>query len=321
MSLLNQSLTEALSKDDSLVIVAIGTGTCSNAHRGANRRRPPAFLVKLNKSYLLLDCGEGTRLALGDLGIDHGLVTHVAITHTHPDHCVLPQFIQSKYCADLFTRGQEQVPGVNELTIYMPRPFLQGSASSHIPPFRQVWAWHVPEDPEYWSDFKPEFKALDHGDLYPIGQGIMELTAFPVYHGFGNHPAMGLRVRTTQGTVVYTGDCGFDEELIAKVQDADLLIADCSTPISKEYEGGYGHMGPQQCGRLAREAGVKSLWMTHYTGVNSAEEMEGVARATGFKGSVLAVTDGYHQSFSALLSVYALAAAVSPALGSELRFF
>ena len=57
----------------------------------------------------------------------------------------------------------------------------------------------------------------------------------------------------------------------------DLLIADASTRVGEGYEGGYGHMDPAQCGRLARDVQADTLWMTHYTGLDSAKLMRKAA--------------------------------------------
>jgi ribonuclease BN (tRNA processing enzyme) len=51
-------------------------------------------------------------------------------------------------------------------------------------------------------------------------------------------------------------------------------------------------MSPKQCGELALRGNVKTLWLTHYTGLDTAVAMEEAVRATGYAGTVMAATDG-----------------------------
>jgi ribonuclease BN (tRNA processing enzyme) len=118
------------------------------------------------------------------------------------------------------------------------------------------------------------------------------LKAVSVYHGFGRHPAMGFRLTTPWGVVAYTGDSGVCEGVRVLAQSADLLISDCQTRVGQEYTGGYGHMGPKQCGDLALKAGAKRLWLTHYHDFDSAEVMLAEVRSAGYFGEAKLAQDG-----------------------------
>lgn len=264
-----------------LRVTAIGTGICSNAHPGHGGRRPPAFLLSYDKTLLLLDCGEGTRFALGEMGISHHEIKYVAVTHGHPDHSVLPQFIQSALCGRAF--NQLPVQTDDRLRVFLPEPLAKS--------FDEVWRWSNSEETDLKGVFSTEIAGLANGSTFVIANGI-SLTGFDVYHGFGKHPAMGYRVTTSAGTVVYTGDAGFTEQLAKDCDGADLLIADCSTRIGEDYVHGYGHMTPKQCGELAKRAGVKTLWMTHYSGLDSEASMIEDAKTSGYTGTVIVATDG-----------------------------
>jgi ribonuclease BN (tRNA processing enzyme) len=103
---------------------------------------------------------------------------------------------------------------------------------------------------------------------------------------------MGFRLETPQGVVAYTGDSGVCEGTRVLAQSADLLIADCSTRVGQEYTGGYGHMGPRQCGDLALKAGVKKVWLTHYYDIDSPDVILAEVRAAGYFGDVVLAHDG-----------------------------
>lgn len=268
----------------SLKIIALGTGVCVNGCIPGPFRAPPGFLVDYNGNLLLLEASEGIRMRIEQAGYDYSKIAHLAITHAHPDHAALPQFIQSKLCRALWCGPG---PGVSDLTIYMQETFVPG--------FEQVWAWHQPENGNKSNAFPDKFKfqvqAIRGGWKEEIFSGLT-LSAFGVYHGFGQHLALGYRIECKEGIVVYIGDAGLTDSLFVQSEKADLLITDCAARLGQEYTGGYGHMGPKQGGELAYRGQVKELWLTHYEGFDTPQAMEAECRKSGFAGKLKVATDG-----------------------------
>lgn len=264
-----------------LRVVSLGTGVCADTPHTKSTRQPPGFLVSVDDLHLLFDCSEGVRFRLKQSGVDISHVTHVAVSHAHPDHAALPQFIQSKFCRHLF--GDHDERGT-KLRIFLPKTLARD--------FPQVWNWHQPEnDGGYWKEFAPEIVGMEDGFEEDIAPGVT-LKAVDVYHGYGRHPAMGFRVVTPYGIVAYTGDSGVCEGVRVIAQSADLFIADCSTRVGQEYTGGYGHMGPRQCGDISLKSGAKRLWLTHYYDYDTPEAMLAEVRAAGFFGEAKLAHDG-----------------------------
>lgn len=264
-----------------LDVIALGTGVCSDTPNTKSTRQPPGFLVTVDGLHILFDCSEGIRFRLKQAGIDIFDVRHVFVSHAHPDHAALPQFIQAKFCSLLFCGPHARGP---QLRVYLAKMLARD--------FPQVWNWHQPEnDGGYWKEFSPELIGMDDGFEEEIAPGI-SIKALNVYHGFGRHPAMGFRLTTPYGVVVYTGDTGVCEGARILAQSADLLIADCSTRVGQEYTGGYGHMGPKQCGDLALKSGAKRLWLTHYFDFDTPEVMVAQVREAGFFGETKLAADG-----------------------------
>jgi ribonuclease BN (tRNA processing enzyme) len=265
----------------SLNVIALGTGVCTDTPHTKTTRQPPGFLIQVDDLNILFDCSEGIRFRLRAAGVDAAAVTHVAVTHAHPDHAALPQFIQSKFCRHLFGARD---PRSTQLNIYLPKLLARD--------FPQVWNWHQPEnDGGYWNEFEPNIIGLDDGYEKEIEPGVI-LKAVNVYHGFGRHPAMGFRLETKYGIVAYTGDAGVCEGVRILAQSADLLIADCSVRVGQEYTGGYGHMGPRQCGDLALKSGVKNLWLSHYYDFDAPDVILAEVRASGYFGETRLAQDG-----------------------------
>ena len=264
-----------------LTVTALGTGVCTDTQQTKALRQPPGFLVQVDGMNILLDCSEGIRFRLKALGIDPWQVAHVAVSHAHPDHAALPQFIQSSFCNRFIGLPGQARP---VLSIYLPTLLARD--------FPQVWNWHQPENGgRYWDNFEPKIIGMKDGYSEQIAPGIT-LKAFSVYHGFGRHPAMGFRLETKYGTVAYSGDTGLCDAVRTIAQDADLFICDCSVRIGQEYTGGYGHMGPRQCGDVASKSKAKRLWLTHYFDLDTPELMLSEVREGGFFGESTVAKDG-----------------------------
>lgn len=261
-------------------MIALGTGVCYGGSHEKFTRQPPGFLVMVDDLHLLFDCSEGIRFRLHQARIDISRVTHVVISHAHPDHAALPQFIQGKFCRYLFGEHNE---GAAKLKIYMAKILARD--------FPQVWNWHQPEnDGGYWKEFEPVIIGMEDGFEEELTENV-KLTARSTYHGYGRHPSMGFRLETPYGVVTYTGDTGVCEGLSVISQNADLLIIECSARIGQEYTGGYGHLGPRQCGDLALKAGVKNMWLTHYYEYDSPDAMLAEVRSAGYFGEVKLAQD------------------------------
>jgi len=267
-----------------LKLIALGTGICSNGCGIGPRRFPPGFLIEYNNQLLLLDAAEGVRYRIEDEGFDIGDIAHIALTHVHPDHAAIAQLLQAKLCRVLWGDAK---PNMKQAAVYLHEASAEG--------FEAVWNWHHPEAGGKLNHMPDKFQFA----IEPVRSGWereifsgLKLKPFGVYHGFGQHPALGFRVETPEATIVYTGDAGITDSLFTSVANADLLIADASTRIGQSYTAGYGHMAPDQCGMLAARSGVKELWLTHYIGIDEPAAMESEVRKQGFTGTLKIATDG-----------------------------
>jgi len=72
---------------------------------------------------------------------------------------------------------------------------------------------------------------------------------------------LGYRIEHRGRSMVYSGDSELCRPLIELCRGADVAILDCAFPNQKP---GRGHMTPAEAGRVARQAGVKKLILTHF---------------------------------------------------------
>lgn len=264
-----------------LSVIALGTGNCANGYAQDTDRQPPGFLVDADGTLILLDCSEGIRYRIARAGFDYGDVQHVAVTHAHPDHAALPQFLQAKSCRRIFASDR---PEFGECTVYLPEKLAKGFAS--------VWDWHQPElQGKYWPEFTPVFKGMKKGSAVKITPNIT-LKAFPVFHGFGEHPAVAYRIETPSGVVAYSGDSAVCDGLVEAAQDADLFICEQSFRIGYEDQAHYGHLTPKEVGEVCQKASAKKVRLTHYIGLDPEHEVMREIREAGFQGDVEHARDG-----------------------------
>ncbi len=265
----------------SLKIFALGTGVCANGFAPGANRQPPGFLVDCDGVLVLFDCSEGVRYRLAQAGYDYGYVQHIAISHGHPDHACLPQFIQAKSCRRIFA---DDHPEFGVCTIYLPTELVEK--------FPQVWNWHQPEnDGKYWPEFTPRFVPMGEGSSVGVAPGIT-LESFPVFHGFGKHPSVAYRLKTPHGVVAYSGDSALCDGLVAAAEQADLFVCEQGFRLGYKDKVHYGHLTPPEVGEVCKRAGVKKVRLTHYIGLDDEKAVIAEIRKAGFKGEVKHARDG-----------------------------
>lgn len=262
-------------------VIALGTGVCSNFYMKCTvERKPPGFLVDADGTFILLDCSAGIRYRMEELGYDYGYLQHVAITHAHPDHAALAQFIQAKSCRRIF---HDDHPEFGVCTIYMPTKLVEG--------FDAVWRWHLPENEgKYWKEFTPRFVSMGKGSSVGIAPGIT-LKSYPVYHAFGKHDCVAYRLETPNGVIAYSGDSAKCDGLIEAAKDADIFICEQAFRIGYEDKLHYGHLTPYEVGEVCAAARVKHVRLVHYIGLDSEEDVIAEVRRGGYEGDVKRAMD------------------------------
>lgn len=131
--------------------------------------------------------------------------------------------------------------------------------------------------------------------LHELAEG-KQLISLPVeiieqFHTYKDH---GYRVTLEGKTIAYSGDCGISEGSLPLAKNADLLIHECSYKADHAPDK-WGHVGPIEAARLAKDAGVKKLILTHfdaslYTSIEMRKEAEKVAQNI-FPNTIVATDD------------------------------
>lgn len=212
-------------------LTVLGSGTCIPEPENTTS----SYLIEHDNRYLLIDCGSGTLRQLVKGGYDYKAIDAVFLTHLHPDHI-----------SDLMAL----------LHALVATPGFKRKAPLYIfGPERLQW---------FYSDVvlrvlrKPDsFEVILN--LCPCKESLFEfdITSSKTVH---SADSLAYRFDTSRGTIVFTGDADYSDELVELSMGADILVADCSFPDEMKRPG---HMTPSECGRLADKAGAKRLVLSH----------------------------------------------------------
>lgn len=241
-----------------LILLGTGTGVPSL------KRSSSAYLVRSGGKKIVIDFGPGTLRRLLEVGIDYNGMDLILITHTHPDHVsdLIPFLFATRYPSNPRTKDLKIVGslGLRSFLDDLNRAF-KGALS---PKFYRVDVREVGR--ESWSF-----------------DGIV-IGSHPVKH---TEESLGYWMIVGGKRIAFSGDAEYSKGLVELARGADLFVCESSLPDGMETEG---HLTPSQAGRIAAEAGVKRLILTHfYPEVEKEPFMERIRRY--FAGEVMVGVD------------------------------
>ncbi|MDD2670964.1 MAG: MBL fold metallo-hydrolase [Syntrophales bacterium] len=235
-----------------VTILGSGTGVPSL------ERSACSVLMRTGSRKLLFDLGAGTMRRLLEAGVSIWEITHVFISHHHPDHTgELASFLfATKYPEEYRRRTAFTVAGAEGLL-----RLYDG--------LRQAFGnWIEMEEILHFREFST------------AGPDVMEDEEFetetlPMRH---IESSVGYRVTARDGSVaVYSGDTDYSDNLIELARNADLLICESSLPDEIKAEG---HLTPSIAGTIATRADVKTLLLTHFYPESDRFDIESECRQT-----------------------------------------
>jgi ribonuclease BN (tRNA processing enzyme) len=245
-----------------LTLVTVGTGTVAPSPR----RTGPAHWLERGDVRLLMDCGAGTIHRLAQFALAWEKVSHVALTHFHPDHFgELPALLFALRHA---TKREEPLVIVGPAgTVRLLKGLAQGFGDWVLEPGYPIGILDV-----------------QAGEPFPLSPEVM-LEVHPTPHTL---ESVALGVTAPEGRVVYTGDTGPSADLAAWAAGCDLLLAECSLP---DGQGVDGHLTPEAVADLAAGAHAGRLVLTHFYPPTEQVDVRAVV-AKRFAGPVSLAADG-----------------------------
>lgn len=246
-----------------------------------------SMMARYNGQSILIDCGEGTQIAMKEKGWSPKPIDIICFTHYHADHISgLPGMLLTMGNAErteplllLGPKGLTRV--VNSLRVIAPElPFeincmeiTEPEQTFSFPGFRieafrvnhnvicygynividrigkfdveRAMSLNIPRN--YWNPLqKGEIIELD-GRTYTPDMVL-------------GSPRKGLKV-------TYCTDTRPTESIVRNAAQADLFLCEgmYGEPEKAQKAKEYKHMTFYEAARLAKEAGVRELWLTHYS--------------------------------------------------------
>ncbi len=250
-----------------------------------------SLIVRYNGKSVLIDCGEATQIAMKKKGISSKPIDVICFTHYHADHISgLPGMLLTMGNAErteplliVGPKGLEKV--VNSLRIIAPElPFeIQ---------FRESTGDEISFELEGMPEFTiTAFKVNHNITCYGYSMALRRQGKFNVdaanAHGIDRRYwgilQKGETVTAEDGSV-YTPDMVLGEErkgikltYVTDTRPTDSIVSHAADSDLFICEGMYGepdklakarenkHMTFYEAARLARDAQVKEMWLTHYS--------------------------------------------------------
>lgn len=251
------------------------------------RRWLTALMTRYNGSSLLIDCGEGTQVAIKEKGWSFKPIDVICFTHYHGDHISgLPGLLLTMGNAErtepltlIGPKGLERV--VNALRVIAPElPFELRFVEIKSPEEEfEINGYHI-------KAFRVNHNVICYGYTIEIlrqgkfdverarAQEIPQKYWNPLQKGNviteGDktyYPEMVLGAPRKGIKVTYTTDTRPTESIERNAMDSDLFICEgmYGEPDKDAKAREYKHMTFKEAAGIAAKAKVRELWLTHFS--------------------------------------------------------
>lgn len=246
-----------------------------------------ALMTRYNGSSLLIDCGEGTQIAMKEAGLSPNPIDVICFTHYHADHISgLPGLLLSMGNSDrkepvtmVGPKGLQRV--VNALRVIAPElPFeIVFHELSKDEEELELFGYHI-------KAYRVNHNVLCYGYSIEIPRkGKFDVEAakslgLPVqmwnplqkgetisFEGNTYTPDMVMGPERKGLKVAYCTDSRPVERISRFAKGADLFICEgmYAEPDKLKKAKQYKHMTFYEAAQLAKEAEVSELWLTHFS--------------------------------------------------------
>jgi ribonuclease BN (tRNA processing enzyme) len=288
-------------------LITLGTSAGPSLTPG---RAQTSHLLTVNGTYYVVDAGDGVARRMARAGAEVRDVGIIFLTHHHDDHTAGLGTLMSlawdrQRTEPINVYGPPRTRELVDATVR----YCSISADIRIADGGRS----VPMDKVFFGH------DVGVGEIYQddnIRVSATENTHFSFHQGdaAGRYKSYSYRFETPDRVIAFTGDTGFSPAVTALVRDADILVTETSSCDERknrmmddgtwqamsaaEQEGimrqaTEGHMGLDYIGKLATEAGVRKVVLSHLTRRHKTADYEPWAEEVRkhFSGEVVIAED------------------------------
>ena len=253
-------------------------GLCGAGSPMPDERRMGACTVIIaGKRLFVFDTGNGSARNIGKLGISHGRIEAIFLTHFHSDHI--------DGLGELLMQRWVSTGNVAPVPLYGP-PGVEKVVGGFMQAYGQDQHYRVAHHGEktlpasgFGATALP-FTAPDAGHVVLLKDADLGISAFNVDHS-PVHPAVGYAIRYKGRSVVLSGDTKKSTAVQREAAGVDVLVHEAlSAPMVSLLEQAAEsarrlnvkklmadivdyHSSPEQAAETARDAKVKFLLLNH----------------------------------------------------------
>jgi len=273
-------------------LILLGTGGGPRPRKSSSA---PAQVILCKDVAYVIDCGNGVARQLAFAGVPLATLRHVFITHQHSDHNAdYGNLIWLAWTAGL--RSQVDTWG--------PRPLKKMTAL-----FFEMNKYDI--ETRISDEGRVPLAPLVHvheirGDGAVMSDGNVKVTAALVDHP-PVVPAFAYRFDAPDRSIVISGDTSPSQNLVRLARGADVLVHSVMYPpaidrlVARVPNAAtlkasiLAHQtSAEEAGRIAQEAGVKTLVLSHFVPPDDPEVTDGMwleSARRQFRGSVIVGKD------------------------------
>jgi len=235
------------------------------------RRTSSAYWLETSGGSILLDCSATASARMAQENLDWPNLDAIWISHFHIDHCggLGPLLVGMKHAPA--TQGRTR-----PLRIFGPPGIVELVAN-----YSDVHDYRLLE-----QDFPVQVFEFDELEKYGILPGV-EAVTMSTPHTDESH---AIHIRDSDGkTFVFTSDTGFTETLSPLIQNADLLLMECSFVKEKPVAV---HLELAEAAYLIRKTNAKRVVLTHFSPEWDDVDLEREIERFDPPGEVIQAYDG-----------------------------
>lgn len=219
----------------------LGTGAITPEHPGEHT----AMLLEHGAARILLDAGPAVLMQLDRVGVQPSQITHLYFSHQHGDHILgSPMFLFYPRLRSYMAARPVLDAWLDLVEVVYPR---------YLP--------RVADDVAFFPLTPGETAPLPGLDDVSVTLALTlhtpEIPAFAARFDFAANSAR------PAFSLVYSGDTTPTEAVVQLSKNADILVHEATTSETLGQSGGGVHTTAREAGRIAAEAGAKTLALVH----------------------------------------------------------